>query len=949
MKCKLICGLLSMALTRALLATDAVYENNGTVIAPPDVAPQVDATNFINTGYFNVTPLSLSLYTTLNTLNYTNTSAMVSGSGFDMETFPNSGGPRMAANYYNSGTIDCDIKLIVSATNISNPGNISMATDSLLKLTGKHVDLSRSVLAMEGLVSFLSSTYGVVSQDYGNGLSRFSWFPDVDLTTNYAYSSLFTNYMGQLLSLDLANSAAYCRVTVPDPSIPTNVQVRAVFLQNNNPAVSTRVFIDRAEEVGGIGFGGAHIEWSGTYIDPQTGVTSTNYFYLSCLLDRTTNAAIFNGIPDGYTFAQNNGFPLTTNVPLTSGLPANVFLAGNVTNSYAYLDADVITTTKGTNAVVNGSITNLPGRIQISAATNLDLALAQIYGENYLLLESTNHYSGNTGASISAPYADIRLGVTNGALTISNLWRPALPFWNGTFRAWNARWFDSANGTNYEYRILLVDSTLVPLAPGYVQDLQLHATNNLVISDSFNVYRNLSIDAQHLTLTTNGYGNGAISAAGELNLPSTTFSWANSVPRVRWLTNNGAIRAQGVTGISQAFGNSSPGGNYLAFINTGSIVVKGATVWANYFQNSGSFSNLSAPFTLNSTNSDLANGIITAGTDLAITTGRLNTSNTVLQAGGSLTLTVTNLLTDNGVTNGNIWTLGSGATVINVVNGLSLPIRPTVCDLLGTTITNTLPGPNKRSLNLWSGADRGMSVAGFSNNAALGRLILDAQGGNSQFVFNPRAGETNALYVDCLELRNFATNRDGSGNFYTAISNHPNFVIYYAQAIVNGVSYAEKLNHKNSDHLRWVSGYVGHFSSTNLVYGGTTNTVNAALAQSTTEDTDGDGIVNGNDPTPFFLASQLNFSLTVSNFPPLKSVLKWNTIPSVTHLPDPAITYATNRVFYCTNLFAPNWQVLTNFVSPVSPPSPPVTVSVTDPVNLAVPRYYRVQVDPQLP
>ncbi|MCX6895678.1 MAG: hypothetical protein NTZ16_09325, partial [Verrucomicrobia bacterium] len=374
---------------------------------------------------------------------------------------------------------------------------------------------------------------------------------------------------------------------------------------------------------------------------------------------------------------------------------------------------------------------------------------------------------------------------------------------SGNLQAWNTKWFDSANGTNYEYRVLLVDSTLSPLSPGYVQDLILHATNDLVISDSFNVYRNLSIDAQRLTITTNGYGNGAISAAGELNLASTTFSWANSVPRVRWLTNNGAIR--NLTA-GQTFGTAATGSNYLVFINSGLIAVRGATIWADNFQNSGSFANLGAAFTLKSLDTDLARGTITAITDIAITTANLNTSNTVLQAGGGLNLTATNLLTDNGVTNGNIWTLGSGA-VLSVVNGLSLPIKPTVCDLLGTTITNTIPGPNKQNLNLWSGLDRGVSVAGFSNNAAVGRLILDAQGANSQFAFNPRPGETNALYVDYLELRNFATNRNPAGDFYTSLSISPNVFIYYAQAVVNGVSYAEKLNHKNNDHLRWIPAY----------------------------------------------------------------------------------------------------------------------------------------------
>ncbi|MCX6895679.1 MAG: hypothetical protein NTZ16_09330, partial [Verrucomicrobia bacterium] len=421
MKCKLICGLLSGALLRAALGADAVYENNGTVISPPDVAPQVDATNFINTGDFYVTLPNLALYTTDNTLNYTNTGTMFGGGGFDME-FPNQ---RMAANYFNSGTISCGIKLIVSATNIANPGNISMATDSGLQLSGKNVDLSRSVLAMAGLSSFLNSTYGVTSQDYGKGIcpvrSNTAWAPDQNLADTFARSSTFTNHVGTQLTLDLFNSAPYY-LALPVNGNPSNVLVRAIFLQNNNPAVNTRAFLYPSD----VGKGGAHVEWSGVYVDPQTGVTSTNYFYLSCVMDVTTNANINNGIPGNYTFAQTNA--PTPGAPHTNGLPfAGAFRPGIVSNSYAYLSASVITTTIGTNKVVNGSPTNLPGRIQIAAATNLDLALAQIYGENYLSLESTNHFSGNVGANISAPYADIRLGVTNGSLVISNLWHPALP------------------------------------------------------------------------------------------------------------------------------------------------------------------------------------------------------------------------------------------------------------------------------------------------------------------------------------------------------------------------------------------------------------------------------------------------------------------------------------------------------------------------------------------
>jgi len=62
--------------------------------------------------------------------------------------------------------------------------------------------------------------------------------------------------------------------------------------------------------------------------------------------------------------------------------------------------------------------------------------------------------------------------------------------------------------------------------------------------------------------------------------------------------------------------------------------------------------------------------------------------------------------------------------------------------------------------------------------------------------------------VDYLELRNTATNRDNSGNF-THLTLTNNLTIYYAQAVMDGTSIAEKMDHKNNNHLRWIPSYNG--------------------------------------------------------------------------------------------------------------------------------------------
>jgi hypothetical protein len=384
------------------------------------------------------------------------------------------------------------------------------------------------------------------------------------------------------------------------------------------------------------------------------------------------------------------------------------------------------------------------------------------------------------------------------------------------------------------------------------------------------------------------------------------------------------------------------------------------------------------------------------------------------------------------VTNGNTWFVG-GASLV----GLNLPLLPNRpnnpanrSDLLGTTIFMMAPTPNKQVVSTWTATNAGASSnAGYTNNAAIGRLILDGVGANSSFKFTG-PGASNAMYVDYLELLDQATNQDGSANF-TAITNAPNMIIYYAQAVMNGISIAEKMNFKNGGSLRWVTNYAGYFSSTNIVFpDGTSYPFNAALAQSSDIDSDGDGFVNGSDPTPFGTSNPTNalplitqqpvnvttnaggnatFSVTVNpkstlvpgyqwyfNSGPLAnangavltltgvttnqagiySVVVINAAGSVTSsnavltvnastnssssmvvnltitttnkpvhavvLKWQTITNATNYVFYKTNFATTNWTFLTNFITPASPTSPPVTIS--DPIAGPM-RTYRVRVD----
>src|SRR5689334_3835195 len=90
-----LCGL-----TAGLSQPSPLYRNDGIVNVPPQIAPQINATNFVNNGVFNINFTGtatfrglgvLQLYTTSNTRNYTNRGAMSANTGFKFDLFAQNG------------------------------------------------------------------------------------------------------------------------------------------------------------------------------------------------------------------------------------------------------------------------------------------------------------------------------------------------------------------------------------------------------------------------------------------------------------------------------------------------------------------------------------------------------------------------------------------------------------------------------------------------------------------------------------------------------------------------------------------------------------------------------------------------------------------------------------------------------------------------------------------
>lgn len=958
MKCKLLFGLFGLVCAQMAWAQPGeFYENNGSVLCPPEIPPNIDAINFVNRGYFIINftneppmwnpPATVPPFETQNTLHYTNANGafMSCNQGFRMETFNQQTGRRPAATLFNAGTINCGtaettnlffggVRFLAKATNIVSPGAVNMGYQSLFSLEGGSVNLTRGSVNMEqtGYSSISGFTFfsaGILDGYWGTGTNIIN--PAFEFETLPPWTPLHgvtnRNYQRFFQRLIQTNGLAY----VSDLTVGSNRTVRAVFLKNTNSAFNVNVYFP---------IGATAVEWSWLGADAAGMPTNQNLYLFDYFGYYTNFYVVPNGvagsrltfIPWNYSFYSLQGQPLSLGQPALPSQPLGVFNSFTTTNQYSAYQALFEPTSVLVSDVAGQSITNLPGRVEIKADTTLNLSRSRISSLNYLLLKSTNHFEGSSGARIVSPFSDIHLRSTNGLLTVTNLLVPTLPRPEGRVDVWSGRWTNVIAGITNTYHVLFVDSHLAPISVGRIQDLTLRSTNtaggddsSLLISDVLNVTRDFLLEAKRITITTNGPGSPT--ATGEIHLHSGNILWSPATPRLEYLTNYGTITSVNTIffGGSRAspYYSSTYNEPYQAFVNRGGVTNFGSLIWAKDFENTGTFhSSLGSVELKQNVNATLTNGaFVAAYNSIGIESGTLFISNHVLRAGHKLSLAATNGLSDGGVAAGNFWTAG---------DGFDLLVKPAAGDLLGTTVTNTAP-QFAEVINRWAGEDRRCSNDGFTNNAALGRLIL-VGGHDSSFRFTG-VGVSNALYVDYLEFQNYTTNRNALGDFI-GVEIDSNMKIYFAQAVMNGESIAEKLDGRNGGRFCWVREYAGFYSSTNLVYAdGSTNAFNAALVASCNLDSDGDGLVNCQDPEPIFVPSQYQLTASLTNVPADSLVLTWQTLGG-----------ASNSVWATADLVAPAWQWVTGFTAG-SFQGPSVMVQYVTPRAGAPSRFYRVRVE----
>ena len=761
-----------------------------------------------------------------------------------------------------------------------------------------------------------------------------------------------------------------------------NAWVEAVYVTSN--AFDTNINVQvkfQPQLIGTNGGSRVMVEFSSPEEDIVSGSRWTNYLYVVDSTMLETNSALKqNYISQAYRpsgFQITRAAPTYWNLGVSSNTAYRTMLFDNpayatqvATNSYSGYSVQLGRNSELLNnanrSVLNVSYfgdyynpaltdpTNFSGRVELLGlypesdprSDELNLRNARIRSDGLLTIK-TKHLVSTEGTLIDAPLISVDLGSASQTLVVSNLFAKSVNRMKGTVSVFSTLWTNqissitvsnapgggdptvTTNMVDIRFHVMIVDHTLTSKQAVVANDIALHATN-IVVADNINLQRGLYVDGNGLTL------QGSLSVQNGLG--------ATNMPALMNFTNNGSLMVplHLVLGSDRA----TP---FESVVNHGTVYAGGyqarAGTWiaesTNQFSygdlytstnnSAGSLSYVSAysgAVKIEAGSATINNAAVSAQTDVSIGANDFYAANSVISAGstvtaaagaevvlaGILSLNVTNSVYDGGLAASNHW---------RVIGSAQMLTKPAYGDLLGTTIETIAP---KLSVvkHMWAGTDMGATTAGFSNNAALGAMILDAKiGSHIRFI---GAGTNKALYVDYLEFRNYST------NFASVLDVDPSITIYFANANLP----VKKLDGKFNGHLRWVRQYAGLYSGTDWVspITGITYRVNTALLNSAEIDSDGDGVVNAFDSTPLYLGENIALNMVPGSSGSKGLTLTWNALANAANY----IDYATN--YTTADIQVPEWRVYTNFVQ--GPLTESVTVEL--PVGSEDLRLYRVRV-----
>lgn len=873
--------------------------------------------------------------------------------------------------------------LYVSATNIVNQGTLTVGAGGLMQLTGTNVNLSRGgfgVLSVDSdpillgsyndspavgqfypdlavadyywaqtnatfRIENLISPFGIVTTPthavqgifpgtsvYFNGNVQLAMIPDqvaaISNVLRFA-TVVVTNITGDVTNFLAPSNVVQQAVFVAMPGFPAAIDLS--FLPSTQPTNNYEsAFLTLSVPMTNV-ISGAVQDNTVYFQDTLAGEADRGLLtnYLTTLAGQTI---LRTSRPRAYIlsrFTQGDGAPGNATVGPEFFYAPN-FTTNIVNAQYAAYSGTLDNIVVRPPNIPAGTATNLTGRVEVRS-DSLDLTRARVRGEGLISLQ-TRHLVGSSNAAVDCENLSLELGSTNGFLRVKDITKASVQRLRGDVRAWSGVWSNSyslvftnygpppastnvppatnlveiplTNTVNVLYHMMVYDLTsLTNTIPVAVQQFKLSATN-MVMDDDANVVLEFLLKGQSFTL------NGRLNFA--TNLPNWNTGFA---PTLRYFTNNGALTLP-----NEAHFGDDAALNYLGFVNRGFITSYGQNINSVYAEFAGT-NTVTSAFNLVGTDAKVDSGNITAGSDILLSTATLKFNRALIQSDNRIVLTITNALFDNGPTSSNTLICG---------DGFMLNAKPVTGDLLGTTLETIAPNFGLVS-HYWAGADRGATTGGFSNNVALGRLVLSPNGIGTAFEFIG-TGAANGLYVDLLDLSQLT-------DVTEQLLVDPTLTIYYAAAKLSftpsgGVSPEQYLEDQFGGRLRWVSQYAGANSSVDVVINGNqTIKVNRALRDSTIIDSDSDGVPNYFDASPF---DGVRITSSARSTNPAGFVLNWDAAPNTVY-----------RVDYRTTLSSSVWTTLlmtTNTASVMVPWSVIDTNAVA-----GQERYYRVSYNPNGP
>jgi hypothetical protein len=936
-----------------LAGTVPLYENFGDNDFGT-TPPEIDALAFANYGFFGVT--TTLPYDFQNTVNFTNTGTMDGSPGFFFDTASSSSPRRQAGNFVNanSATVSSSDQffpsivtgttgasyLLVNSTNVDNKGLLSTGAGGLLSLSGSKLNLADGGLQVLPIDPTSGSPFITPSNfvpdiaiydEYWGGVTNQVMDSSQVIQGGVAISPptpVTNSFGGPFFTQIAAFGFVYTGLNIQTPT-PTNILIQAAFvgLPNTN-FVPTIEFAPSAE------IGNLYKTVVVRIALPSTNVVTDNPLIEEIyLLDRLASSSNYTTLTNLTTFPNNtmrpSNYELTRSAPLEffTGVPGNSVLTNNVFTSPSYSNT-IVTNLYGAYSAfidkqpivvppINGaSITNVPGRIEIRA-DSLDLGNTRMRGNSFIFVDA-KHLITSANAVVDSPDLTFTLASTNGNLQLQNLIPDTVVRFQGTMNCWSGFWSNQTgslttnigpdpndptmivtnlvtNIVDIGFHALIVDgSGLSGLVPVTTHVLSL-ASSNVVISDNPQVIDTFRVQADTLNIN------------GTLTLSSDARDWtATTAPTLKVLTNQGTLSVE-----NNAFFGSDRTNPYASVVNRGILRVGSMAVRSDYFENAGTL-NDTRNLQITTANSAFQNGTIVVGGDFFLTSGTAKFDHHNLTASRGLHFTVTDSLADSGPAANN---------QLNCTNGFELSIKPVSGDLLGTTLRTTAPNFT-RVRHVWAARDLGATAAGYNNNAAIGQLALNSST-SGRLAFSG-AGVSNGLYVDFLQLSGpVLTNLTG------LVSIDPNLVIYFADS--NGSP--EQMNGLFGGHLVWAKDFAGPNSSVDVLrLNGQTTQMNRALRNSTTIDTDGDGVANAFDVYPLDPEA-------------------WNGVSVGTLSGKPAFTFSwfvssgsTYQVESTTNLAAPNWQPVPSYGG-LATSNGVITITDTN-LSAGTYRFYRIRYNP---